>query len=205
MVYHSPYGKLVAKSHGRLMYNDFVANPSAAQFANVENADAILAVPHQKSYSDKTIEKTFMGLSKTHYAKHVEPSMQCAQRCGNMYTASLYGGLASLLSTVAPETLQGKRIAMFAFGSGCASSYWAIKVKGDTTEIREKMDLLARLDAMKVVPCEEFVGALKIREQNHNSAPYAPTGSIDDLWPGSYYLESIDDKFRRKYAIAPSA
>ncbi|KAG8759323.1 hypothetical protein FRC14_006163 [Serendipita sp. 396] len=205
MVYHSPYGKLVAKSHGRVMYNDFVANPSAPQFASVENPEAILSVPNQKSYSDKIIEKTFMALSKPHYAKHVQPSMECAQRCGNMYTASLYGGLASLLATVPPETLQGKRIAMFAFGSGCASSYWAIKVKGDTQEIREKMDLMARLDAMKVVPCDEFVGALKIREQNHNSAPYAPTGSVDNLWPGSYYLESIDDKFRRKYAIAPSA
>jgi hydroxymethylglutaryl-CoA synthase len=102
-------------------------------------------------------------LSKPHYAKHVEPSMECAQRCGNMYTASLYGGLASLLSTVTPEVLKGKRIAMFAFGSGCASSYWGITVKGDTSEIRSKMDLMARLNAMKVVPCDDFVEALKVR------------------------------------------
>ncbi|CCA71881.1 probable hydroxymethylglutaryl-CoA synthase [Serendipita indica DSM 11827] len=205
MVYHSPYGKLVQKSHGRIMYNDFVANPSAPEFSSIENPEAFLAVPRAKSYSDKNIEKTFISLSKGHYAKHVEPGMQCAQHCGNMYTASLYGGLASLIATVPPETLQGKRIAMFAFGSGCASSYWAIKVKGDTTEIRTKMNLLARLESIKVVPCEEFVGALKIREQNHNAAPYAPTGSIENLWPGSYYLDSIDDKFRRKYAVTPDA
>ncbi|KIM34331.1 hypothetical protein M408DRAFT_325760 [Serendipita vermifera MAFF 305830] len=205
MVYHSPYGKLVAKSHGRVMYNDFVENPSAPEYSSITPADAeaLLAVPREKSYSDKAIEKTFIGLSKSHYAKHVGPSMECAQRCGNMYTASLYGGLASLLSTVEPKTLQGKRIAMFAFGSGCASSYWAVKVKGDTEEIRTKMDLLARLDAMKVVPCEEFVDALKIREKNHNSAPYTPSGSIENLWPGTYYLESIDDKYRRKYAMTP--
>jgi hydroxymethylglutaryl-CoA synthase len=146
------------------LYNDFVENPSAPEFSSVSAADAeaLLAVPRAKSYTDKNIEKTFVALSKPHYAKHVEPSMQCAQRCGNMYTASLYGGLASLLSTVTPENLQGKRIAMFAFGSGCASSYWAINVKGDTTEIKNKMDLLARLESIKVVPCEEFVEALKV-------------------------------------------
>jgi hydroxymethylglutaryl-CoA synthase len=146
------------------MYNDFVENPSAPEFSSIPTADSesFLAVPRQKSYTDKTIEKTFISLSKSHYAKHVEPSMKCAQRCGNMYTASLYGGLASLLSTVPPETLLGKHIAMFAFGSGCASSYWGIKVKGDTTEIQTKLDLLARLESIKVVPCEDFVAALKV-------------------------------------------
>jgi len=147
------------------MYNDFVEDPSAPAFSSISAADAkaLLAIPRAKSYADKSIEKTFVGLSKSHYAKHVQPSMECAQRCGNMYTASLYGGLASLLSTVTPEVLKGKRIAMFAFGSGCASSYWGITVKGDTSEIRSKLDLMARLEAMKVVPCEEFVEALKVR------------------------------------------
>jgi len=147
------------------MYNDFVANPSAPDYASIpaEEAQALLALTHAKSLTDKTLEKTFVALSKNHYKKHVEPSMECAQRCGNMYTASLYGGLASLLSTVAPADIKGKRIAMFAFGSGCAASYWGIKVKGDTTEIRSKMDLLNRLASIKVVPCEEFVDALKVR------------------------------------------
>jgi hydroxymethylglutaryl-CoA synthase len=148
------------------MYNDFLENPSAPEFSSISaESEALLAVSKEKSYSDKGIEKTFVGLSKSHYAKHVEPSMKCAQRCGNMYTASLYGGLASLVATVSPDTLRGKRIAMFAFGSGCASSYWAIKVKGDTTEIQTKMDLLARLDAMKVVPPSEFVEALEVSIQ----------------------------------------
>jgi hydroxymethylglutaryl-CoA synthase len=146
------------------MYNDFVANPSAPEYASIpaDDAQALLALTPAKSLTDKTLEKTFVALSKNHYKKHVEPSMQCAQRCGNMYTASLYGGLASLLSTVTPADIKGKRIAMFAFGSGCAASYWGIKVKGDTTEIRTKMDLLNRLASMKVVPCEEFVDALKV-------------------------------------------
>ena len=79
-----------------------------------------------------------------------------------MYTGSLYGGLAALLSNKTPEELLGKRISMFAYGSGCAASFFAIKVKGSTEEIRTKMDLLARLKAMKVVPCTEYVEAMKV-------------------------------------------
>lgn len=208
------------------MYNDFVADPSAPAFASIpsDDARALLALSEAASLRDKALEKTFLALSRAHYAAHVAPSMACAQRCGNMYTASLYGGLASLLATVPPADLRGSRIAMFAFGSGCAASFWAVRVAGDTRTIRDKMDLVARLDSVRVVPCDEFVEALKvrpslkiadgqiadghhtqIREKNHNAAPYQPTGSLDNLWPGTYYLESIDAKFRRKYAVVPEA
>ena len=104
-----------------------------------------------------------MALSKADYAARVAPSMRCAARCGNMYTASLYGGLASLLASVEPAALKGKRVSLYAFGSGCASSFFTLRVKGDTTEIREKMDLVKRLESMSVVPCEEFVAGLQVR------------------------------------------
>ena len=65
------------------------------------------------------------------------------------------------------------------------------------------MDLLNRLKSMKVVPCEEYVEAMKLREANHNAAAYVPQGSLDNLWPGSYYLTGIDEKYRRSYARVP--
>ena len=104
-----------------------------------------------------------MALSKADYAARVAPSMRCAARCGNMYTASLYGCLASLLASVEPETLLNKRVSLFSFGSGCASSFWTLRVKGDTSEIKQKMDLIDRLAQMKVVPCQDFVDALAVR------------------------------------------
>ncbi|OCH84211.1 hydroxymethylglutaryl-CoA synthase [Obba rivulosa] len=204
-VFHSPYGKMVQKAHARLVYNDFIANPTNPKYANVPNADAIIAQPYKESLTDKALEKTFMGLAKAEFESTVEHSMRCARRCGNMYTASLYGGLASLLASVAPVELRGKRISMFAFGSGLASSFFTIRVKGDTTEIRDKMDLVRRLDSMRVVPCQEYVDALKLREKNHNAGSYVPEGALENIWPGGYYLESIDAKYRRKYGRLPKA
>ncbi|KAG8854454.1 ATP-dependent 5'-3' DNA helicase hcs1 [Tulasnella sp. 330] len=203
-VFHSPYGKQVQKGHARLLWNDFMSNPHSETFASIPDASSLINQPYAKSLTDKALEKTFINYSKALHKSQVDPTMRCAKRCGNMYTASLYGGLASLISTKDSSELQGKRISMFAYGSGAAASFFAIRVKGDTTEMREKMDLLARLNAMDVVPCQEFVDALMLREKNHNAAPYAPTGSVDKMWPGAYYLESIDSKYRRKYAIVPN-
>ncbi|KAF8705234.1 Hydroxymethylglutaryl-CoA synthase 2, partial [Rhizoctonia solani] len=204
-VFHSPYGKLVQKGHARLLFNDFLSNPSKSAFANVPEAEALRATPYEKSLTDKNIEKTFVALAKPLYAASVAPTMACAKRCGNMYTGSLYGGLASLLSSVPSNDLVGKRISMFAYGSGCAASFYSIRIKESPQEIAEKMDLLARLKAMKVVPVEEYVSAMALREKNHNAVDYTPDGSLDNLWPGSYYLEHIDSKYRRAYARVPLA
>ena len=112
--------------------------------------------------TDKTIDKTFIPLVKEIYKNSVEPGLACAKRCGNMYTGSLYGGLASLLSRVDSDTLQNKRVSLFAYGSGCAASFFALKVVGSTKEISEKLNLLPRLADMKVVPCQEYVEAMKV-------------------------------------------
>ena len=162
-VFHSPYGKMVQKAHARLVWNDFMSNPSHPRFANVPNPGAILAQPYKESLLDKTLEKTFMSVAKAEFESSVELSMKCARRCGNMYTASLYGGLASLVSSIEPQEFLGKRISMFAYGSGIASSFFVIKVKGDTSEIKKNLDLVNRLAAMKVVPCQEYVDSLKVR------------------------------------------
>ena len=202
-VFHSPYGKMVQKGHGRFLYNDFVANPGQAKFLGI--SEDILKVGYDDSLTDKSIEKTFINVGKPEYAKRVEPSMRCSKRCGNMYTASLYGGLASLLSSVEPADLKGKTISMFAYGSGFASSFYTMTVKGDTTLIKGKLDLLNRLEKMKVVPCQDYVDAMLLREKNHNAGKYTPVGSLDNIWPGAYYLEEIDAKYRRKYGRKPLA
>jgi 3-hydroxy-3-methylglutaryl CoA synthase len=104
-----------------------------------------------------------VAFAKPHYVASVEPGTNTVKRCGNMYTASLFGGLASLLSNVASEDLQGKRVGMYAYGSGCAASFYALRVEGSTAEMQEKLNLKQRLADMVVVPCSEYVEAMKVR------------------------------------------
>lgn len=172
-IFHSPYGKQAVKGHARLFFSDFVANPKAPRFANVPEPDALLDMSHAASLTDKNVEKVFVGASKASFAQKTDPGMACSRRLGNMYTASLYGCLASLLASVEPETLLNKRVSLFSFGSGCASSFWTLRVKGDASEIKQKMDLLDRLAQMKVVPCQDFVDALAVRACLTSLSAYA--------------------------------
>ncbi|KAJ7281380.1 hydroxymethylglutaryl-coenzyme A synthase N terminal-domain-containing protein [Mycena rebaudengoi] len=204
-LFHSPYGKLAIKGHARMLYNDFLTAPKAPHFAAIPEPEALLVSTHAASLTNKNVEKVFVAAGKKSFAQKVDPAMACSRRLGNMYTASLYGCLASLISTVDSAELQGKRASLYAFGGGCAGSFFTLRIKGDTSEIKEKMDLLNRLAKMKVVPCQEFMDALKLREKNHNAVSYTPEGSVDNIWPGAYYLESVDEKYRRKYLRAPLA
>ncbi|KIY66443.1 hydroxymethylglutaryl-CoA synthase [Cylindrobasidium torrendii FP15055 ss-10] len=203
-LFHSPYGKQAVKGHARMMYNDFIANPSNPAYANVPTPEAFTGLSQAASLVDKNVEKTFVGASKASYKNKTDPGMACSKRLGNMYTGSLYGCLASLLGSVEPATLLNKRISFFAFGSGCAASFWTARVNGDTSDIQKGMDLINRLAAMKVVPPQEFIDALALREKNHNAVSYTPEGSISNIWPGAYYLDSVDSKYRRKYLRAPT-
>jgi hydroxymethylglutaryl-CoA synthase len=162
-IFHSPYGKQAVKGHARMMFNDFVTNPQDSQYANIPDAQTLLALPHAKSLTDKNVEKTFVAASKASFAKKTNPGMACSKRLGNMYTASLYGCLASLLSTVEPSELLNKKFSLFSFGSGCASTFWTARVRGDTTEIQQKINLKERLAAMTVSQPEDFVAALAVR------------------------------------------
>src|SRR5437764_1320059 len=66
ILFHAPTCKLVQKSYARMLYNDYLANPSHPAFAEV--APELRDLDYEKSLSDKTVEKTFMGLTKKRFA-----------------------------------------------------------------------------------------------------------------------------------------
>ncbi|CAH7668012.1 hydroxymethylglutaryl-CoA synthase [Phakopsora pachyrhizi] len=201
VAFHGPYGKLVQKATARMLYLDFLSNPDKKEFESVDRS--LLSIPRPKTYNNKEIEKTFMKLSSEIYKQKVEPTTQCMKRLGNMYTASLYGGLASFIdSEGSKDGLIGKSIGMFSYGSGLASSFFEIEVKGSIDHIRRKIDLRNRLDSMIVSPCKEWIDALKVREETHNMSEFSPKGSISKLWQGQTFLEKVDKTWRRTYQIA---
>lgn len=196
-VLHSPYAKLVQKGFARLLFNDFLADPTNEKYASIpaEYKD----VDRRESIMNKDLEKAFTALAKPIMAKKLEPGMNTVRRCGNMYSGSLYGGLASVVANTQDEDFKGKRVLMYSFGSGSAASVFVIRVDGSTEEIRTKLDLNNRLSQMQVVPCTVYVDALQTREHTHNAVDFEPKGSLEDLWPGTYYLKNVDSKYRRFY------
>lgn len=198
MCFHAPTGKLVNKSYARLLYNDYLANPDAEQFADVPKE--LRDLDYEASLADRNIEKTFMGLSKKRFEERVKPSTFAPTMCGNMYTASVYSGLCSLITLVNAETLDGKRIGVFSYGSGLASTLFSIRVKGSIKEMADKLKLLERLEARRDVPPQTYDDMCNLRHNAHGKKDFEPKGSIDTIPTGTYYLTKVDDRFQRKYA-----
>lgn len=199
MAFHAPTCKLVSKSYARLLYNDFLEDPTHPQFKEI--APELRDLDYQASLTDKNVERAFMGLTKKRFVERVQPAIQVATMCGNMYCGSVYGGLVGLISNVAPKALRGKKVGVFSYGSGLASSMFSLKVVGDTTEMAEKLDLQERLNTRRVVAPEVYDEMCLLREKAHLKKDFKPVGNVEDLLPGTYYLTEVDDMFRRKYEI----
>ncbi|KAF7308975.1 3-hydroxy-3-methylglutaryl coenzyme A synthase [Mycena kentingensis (nom. inval.)] len=207
-LFHTPYVKQTIKGHARVLYNDLVSGRARSNSIDIHNPETLtadisaLSTSELASPTDKTVEKTFISLGAASFAAKVDPTLACARRLGNLYTGSLYACLASLIATIPPRELRGRRASLYAFGGGCAASFFVARIAGDTSEIQNNMNLLQRLAEMRVVSCEEFEEALQLREKHHNARSHTPQGSVGNIWPGAYYLASVDDKYRRRYAIA---
>lgn len=199
MCFHAPTCKLVSKSYARLLYNDFLADPQNPMFQEV--SAELKDMPYEQSVTDKNVEKVFMGLAKKRFASRVQPSIEVPTMCGNMYCASVYASLVSLIANISSEDLQGKRIGMFSYGSGLASSMFSFKVRGSTEEMKKKVDLHNRLEARRTVAPEVYDEMCNLREKAHLKKGYKPQGAVDTITAGTYYLTNVDDMFRREYEV----
>lgn len=199
MAFHAPTCKLVAKSYARLLYHDYLANPASKAFADVP--PEVRDMDYKKSLTDKVVEKTFMTLTKKRFQERVNPGIQVATLCGNMYCASVWGGLASLVSHVDSSALEGKRIALFSYGSGLAASFFSFRINGSTEAIAKTLDIPSRLLARRAVAPEVYDEMCNLRKKAHLQKDYKPTGEVSTIAPGTYYLENVDDMFKRFYSI----
>ncbi|KAI5291766.1 hypothetical protein KEM54_000288 [Ascosphaera aggregata] len=198
VIFHAPTCKLVAKSYARMLYNDFLADPTNPLFAEVPSE--LREIAYEASLSDRNIEKAFMALSKKRFNERVQPSIQVPTMCGNMYSASVYASLVSLITNVSFEGVP-KRVGVFSYGSGLAASLFSFKVIGDVSEMAKKVDLHKRLDERRVVAPEVYDQMCLMREHAHLKKDFTPQGGVETLSPNTYYLTKVDDLFRREYAI----
>jgi len=102
--------------------------------------------------------------------------------------------------------LVGKRLLLFSYGSGSASTLFSIKVtKPNIKYIADTSNIQQRLASRVFVKPEEFTQILTQNEKRYESGKegYTPTQSLSDLFPGTYYLSSIDTRYRRTYLRLP--
>ncbi len=87
------------------------------------------------------------------YGKKVKPSTLISSSVGNIYTGSIYLGLASLLeqSLLAP----GERVGLGSYGSGCSATFFSGTVQAGV-ESMPKGILLKKLDERVEISLEDY-------------------------------------------------
>jgi len=210
VLFHTPYCKLVQKSLARLILNDFVKLPEKERSLKYPELEHFSNVKLEDTYFNRDVDKALMEHSKSTFEEKTEPSLLLAYQVGNMYTPSLYGCLVSLLISTDIHELAGKRVGLFSYGSGLCSSMYSLHISSNATPgspLSQLIDSLSHikqlLDQRTKVSPEEFEHIMKTREQNHHKAPYTPLASPNVLFPGTWYLESIDTMCRRTYKRVP--
>jgi hydroxymethylglutaryl-CoA synthase len=154
MAFHTPNCKLVSKSYARLYYNDALLSQDESIWGSIPAP--LRNLSHEESLHSKELEKAVISLTKDRYLSRVEPSIRGPTLCGNMYTASVFCSLISLVSHIDATEAVGKTIGIFSFGSGLASSLFGVKITGDLTRIVQKVDLMKRLSERHVATPEEY-------------------------------------------------
>jgi hydroxymethylglutaryl-CoA synthase len=207
VLFNTPNCNLVQKSLARLAVNDFVSLEKEAR-QGLDHLKQFADIQLEKTYFDRDVEKAFMSHSLKQFETKTKPSLYCATNIGNMYTPSLYGGLVSHLVVNSASTLAGQRVALFSYGSGLASTFFSIRISEDESKLAPLLSVLSdvksRLETRAKLAPTEFESTLMVREKAVHASPYSPAGPVDNMFPGTWYLESIDDKHRRQYSRTPA-
>lgn len=199
LVFHSPTCKLVTKAHARMLYLDYLKDPSHPTFASVPAS--LRYMPYQASLKDKVIEKTFLALTKDRYKERVHPSILLPTMCGNRHCASVHGALLSLICNIPNDRLPRKRVGVYSYGGDLAANLFSVTIKGDVNKIVKAVDLHSRLDNRRQVNPEGYVEACKLREAAYGRSNRVPKGDVESPASGTYYLAEIGEMFRREYKI----
>mmetsp|Transcript_10824 Transcript_10824/g.16500 ORF Transcript_10824/g.16500 Transcript_10824/m.16500 type:complete len:1124 (+) Transcript_10824:47-3418(+) len=231
-VFHAPYNKLVQKSYGRMHFMDArrkharKVNGKCSEEKKAEEDDEsdspiakeYLTKPIEDTYSDKALEGVLKNVSKSSYNTRLTDANATSKIVGNTYTASVFFGLASLVDKVGSrgESTDGKTAVVFSYGSGALATIYRLHFRDPTQEtvdqgriftideMAKNLNIAQRLASREQVHPQELDLALETRARMHRGgAPYSPVYPTERMFPGTYYLNGIDAKWRRSYSRVP--
>ncbi|CAM9992785.1 unnamed protein product [Scytosiphon promiscuus] len=213
---HAPYNKLVQKGFARMSFLDFrSADPSSERFRDLPVAAAAgwRTADLGGTYADRDIDAAFRKVSSGQFKERCLPACTVSREVGNCYTASVFAGLVSVVAGKGGslEESGGARILMFSYGSGFIATAYSFKARRSTSGVelfslagmQKAMAIEERLsDRLQRTP-EEFSQAMDLREQRYGKADFQPSGATDLLFPGTFYLAEVNDKYHRRYERCP--
>ena len=192
--FHCPFSKMVEKAFVNLIAYDK---------ENSFNIEGELKSKIEK-LSDHKVETSLHNQIKDYLIKNnilqtkLLPSLILNKEIGNSYTSSLY---LSLMSLILESNIKDKRILMFSYGSGCAASMFSLKVKSELEIKQRNFDLLEKLSNRIKISPNKFEEMMIYKEKLYLSKNYIPIYPLEEIRESTFYLEKVDNNWRRYYKI----
>ena len=143
----------------------------------VRKAHQILVEQDGKQPSQEEMESSFVRM--------VSPSLRYLQEVGNIYSGSLYAGLAGLIDTL--ESLQQRiRIGFFSYGSGACAEFFSMVLRPESQEVLSKKHIGDALAKRNPITFSEYEAAEREVEQNLNAQHHDP----DMTWVADHYQKA---------------
>eukprot|EP01130_Rhizamoeba_saxonica_P017388 TRINITY_DN8411_c0_g1_i1.p1 TRINITY_DN8411_c0_g1~~TRINITY_DN8411_c0_g1_i1.p1 ORF type:complete len:451 (+),score=83.71 TRINITY_DN8411_c0_g1_i1:64-1416(+) len=196
VIFHSPYNKLVKKGIGRMMLNDFLRNPDDAQYDS--EMDKWRNICLDNSFHNKELERDFLKFSSDLYNEKVQPGVLLSKELGNMYCASIFASLISLVHNQR-DNLIGKQILLFSYGSGLTSSIFSMRVVSSIDYIAQRTDIENALSSRIFFHPRIFNEKLELKQRRYMEKNYIPTDDLSLVENGRFYLDFVDEERRRFY------
>ncbi|KFM27072.1 Hydroxymethylglutaryl-CoA synthase [Auxenochlorella protothecoides] len=204
VLFHAPYNKLVQKAYARLWYLDGCRNGGADP--SPAHSHTPIAHPYPPTAMPPGLEKYLLGATHASYDAKVRPGTCVQRQCGNMYTASVWSGVAQLLETTG-AALEGRRVLLYSYGSGISATLLSLRGRAvapgsrfSLARLQAGSDLAVRLARRPAAPPADFLAAVARAEALRGAKAYATLWPrVEDLAPGTYYLKEVDERHRRVY------
>jgi hydroxymethylglutaryl-CoA synthase len=119
----------------------------------------------------------------------VAPSLAIPSVIGNAYSASLYLSLASLFDQER-AALEGKRVGLYSYGSGCAAEFFAGRVPTGAGAHAKALELAGPLEARRRLTIEEYE-RIRRADLDVDRAPY---GSLPGAADAIAFLGVHEDR-----------
>jgi hydroxymethylglutaryl-CoA synthase len=139
-----------------------------------------------------TLEGKTDAQADASFAEEVAVSLDLPSQIGNIYTGSLYLALASLLHAEAGE-LEGKRIGLFSYGSGCAAEFFAGRVVAGAGKFVDELKLAEPLANRRCYTIPEYEA---IRNADHEGDRLPLNGHDLELPAGAVAFLGVDGEKR---------
>lgn len=239
VVMHAPYGKLLRKGFARMVVADERRRRAREEEEEEEEGEENRPRPPRVvGPGPEFDEHAAVKASAASFDAYVGPSCWLAAEVGNMYAASVHGGLAALVESKGGGKggkgggkggskggndgdkndgsgeggLEGARILVYSYGSGAAACLFSVTARrvsdpssGFSLErLAASLGISRALARRRRATPEEFSGALALAEARWGARDYRPSAeAVAAVAPGVWYLEGVDDKYRRRYERKP--